>query len=188
MPRRRHLLLVVAALALVALMAPGVGFGVVWRVYGPSMEPTITDGSLVLVDPVQPQVVGYQRGDIVILTPPGHSDEFPFGTMIKRVVAVPGERVAIGDGVVTVDGRVLDEPYLPAGGAGLWATESFVETIVPAGTVFVLGDHRDNSLDSLMFGAVPIDQLHGRVLLIVGGGGVAAPTASPLPGTAAADY
>lgn len=186
MPRRRLLLLVVAALALVALMAPGVGFGVVWRVYGPSMEPTITDGSLVLVDPVQPQVAGYRRGDIVILTPPGHSDEFPFGTMIKRVVAVPGERVAIGNGVVSVDGRVLEEPYLPADATRRWATGAVVETVVPPGQVFVLGDARGKSMDSLMFGAVPIAQLHGRVLLIVGGGGVAAPTASPLPGTAAA--
>jgi signal peptidase I len=187
---RRRIALIALLVAAVAL-APAPGLGALWRVYGPSMEPTITDGSLVVVDVVQPAVTGYRRGDIVILTPPGGRSEFPFDTMIKRVVGLPGERVTIDDGTVAVDGRRLAEPYLPRARSAMADVPGdpggpAVEADVPAGTVFVLGDHRSASLDSTSFGPVPVDHLHGRVLFILRSDGIVAPPPSPLPGAVAA--
>lgn len=185
MRRRRSFLLLLLAMVAAWVVAPAPGLGALWRVYGPSMEPTIASGSMVIVDQIQPKLGGYRRGDIVILSPPGWKGGFPFDTMIKRVIALPGEHVTVADGRVHVDGRLLDEPYVPAFNANARATPP-IDIVVPPGEVFVMGDHRGMSIDSTTFGAVPVTVLHGRVLLIVGGGGIAVPQASPLPGTVAA--
>ena len=70
---------------------------------------------------------------------------------IKRVVALPGERVEAHGGKVLVDGRELVEPYLPAG----TTTSDFTAVVVPPETVWVMGDNRGNSADSRIFGPVP---------------------------------
>ena len=180
--RRRLVVALLVALA-VAVLAPKPGLGAIWRVYGPSMEPTITDGSIVVVDHLGPDRDGYRRGDIVILSPPGWTEGFPFHTMVKRVVAVPGERVRVAGGTVEVNGQALDEPYLRSSGSSPEQAGPNVEAVVPAGEVFVMGDHRGISLDSTTFGSVGVEQLHGRVLLILSSDGIVTPPASPLPGT-----
>ena len=82
---------------------------------------------------------------------------------IKRVVALPGEHIRIEDGRVYIDGRVLDEPYLPErtfteGGA-------FRDVVVPEGHLFVIGDNRAHSTDSRHFGVVPIERVESRVTM-----------------------
>src|SRR5688572_7350431 len=109
----RRVFAALAPVAAVAILLPGTGLGAIWRVHGASMEPTLTDGSLVVVDPVQPSLAGYRRGDIVILSAPGSAQGYPLDTMIKRLIALPGEHVRVADSRVEVDGRILDEPYLP---------------------------------------------------------------------------
>lgn len=102
-----------------------------------------------------------ERGDVIILRPPGGSDS-PY---VKRVIALPGETVAVRDGTVYVDGRALDEPYIadparyayPAGNSG-----DGDALTVPAGSVFVLGDNRNHSTDSHVFGPVPLDNVIGQ--------------------------
>ena len=82
-------------------------------------------------------------------------DEF-----IKRVIGLPGETVEGRDGDVYVDGRRLVEPYLPAG----VRTSPFPATIVPSGTLWVMGDNRGNSEDSRRFGPVRRSTVVGRTV------------------------
>jgi signal peptidase I len=98
---------------------------------------------------------------------PGSGDE---PIVVKRVVGLPGERVACcdPDGRVTVDGRSLDESYLAGneGGAGF-------EVVVPEGRLWLLGDDRANSVDSRDHlgapgdGSVAIEDVEGRVVAVV---------------------
>jgi signal peptidase I len=77
---------------------------------------------------------------------------------IKRVVALPGERVEAHGGKVFVDGRELVEPYLPTG----TTTSDFTAVVVPPETLWVMGDNRGNSADSRVFGPVPQSTVVGR--------------------------
>ena len=97
-----------------------------------------------------------QRGDIVVLWPPNSSDR-PY---IKRVIALPGETVAIRDGIVTVNGVPLDENYTRAP-----AAYTMTPRKVAPGEYFVLGDNRNNSSDSHLFGTVAADHIVGKAWL-----------------------
>lgn len=149
---------VASAVLLAALVLIGVRVWVVepLAVASDSMEPTVMEGSTVLVWrwPAATDRVG--QGQLVVFRSPhdGHS-------VLKRVVAVAGQTVVIRDGVVHVDEVALDEPYVdPRGVDGTF----FREVRVPAGHVFVLGDNRPVSVDSRDFGPVPVEDLVGSVL------------------------
>ena len=121
-----------------------------------SMEPTLRPGDHVLVEKLSYRLDPPRRGDLVVFKAPDG------GTLsVKRIVGVAGDRVAIEDGVLTVDGRRQDEPYVD-----LRRMDSvyFGPVVVPRGEVFVLGDNRSDSTDSRDYGAVPRSSLIGRVL------------------------
>ena len=121
------------------------------------MEPTLHHGSVVLVDKIGPRLRGVHREDVVVFASPEGGRE-----AIKRVVAVGGEQVAIRDAELYVDGTLVDEPQVDHSRVdGLW----FGPVTVPEGTVFVLGDSRSGSIDSRVYGPVPLDAVIGRVAL-----------------------
>ncbi|MBT9258066.1 signal peptidase I [Phycicoccus sp. MAQZ13P-2] len=124
-----------------------------------SMEPTLHAGSHVLVDHVGPLLRGYHRGDVVLLDAPDGS-----GLLVKRVAAVAGEDVAILDGVLTVDGVPVEEPWVDPGDVDSVYAEL---GRVPADHVVVLADHRPDARDSRTFGPVAVSALHGRVVATV---------------------
>jgi len=107
-------------------------------------------------------------GDLVGVSRPGAKD------FIKRVIGVPGDRVACCDaeGRLTVNGRPLDEPYIydnspadvPADGC---RSRKFGEVVVQPGQLFVMGDHRGVSQDSRCQGQVPIENVIGRAFVVV---------------------
>jgi signal peptidase I len=147
------------------------------RVEGPSMQPTLVNGERVIVnklvylnfrpgglagllpfvdsDDGEPLFAFHppERGDIVVFRYPANERR----DFVKRIVAVSGETVVIREGVVFVDGRELEEPYLTSRDRG-----NMSEVEVPTDSYFVLGDNRRASNDSRGFGAVPFDNIIGQ--------------------------
>jgi signal peptidase I len=124
-------------------------------VRGSSMEPTLHDGQYMIISKLIYWIHPPERGDIIVFRPPnGSGDDY-----IKRVVGLPGEQVEIQDGVVSVGGVLLDEPYIANPGfySGVWelGDEEY----------FVLGDNRRNSSDSHTWGVFPGENIVGKAWL-----------------------
>ena len=169
-PRRRRLAIASSVLA-VALVAAALALLKAYRIPSSAMEPTLRCA--------QPQpgcsaaasdrVLAYRlvlgktagRGDIVTfeLPPRGVERCGARGIFVKRVVALPGERVSGRDGRVFVDREALDEPYVKNRG-----DDSFRATVVPRDHYFVLGDNRSLSCDSRVWGPLPRENLEARLL------------------------
>jgi signal peptidase I len=134
-----------------------------YRVEQESMQRTLEQGQYLLVDKLTPRFDSYSRGDIVVFTPPneGAENSTPF---IKRVIGLPGDKVELKEGAVFVNGHELDEPYVYDNQA-TEATGDRSTFTVPAGTLFVMGDHRANSTDSRVFGPIPLSNVIGRAWL-----------------------
>jgi len=133
-------------------------------VQGASMEPNFADKDYLIVDEISYRFNNPKRGDIVVFKYPND----PKQVFIKRIVGLPGEKIKISDGKVTVynnensDGMVVDEsayldPYIYTSGDKV--------TNLKADEFFVLGDNRNSSLDSRIFGAVDERFIIGRVWL-----------------------
>jgi len=124
-----------------------------------SMAPTLVPGEIVLVRAGDHRRRSPQRGDVVIFRSPEDGNAW-----IQRIVGLPGERVAIIDGVVRVDGQPLREAYVADGRARQPYSRALAERVVPAGHYLLLGDNRDNSLDGRIMGAIGAERLIGRVV------------------------
>ena len=125
-------------------------------VNGDSMLPTLQNGELTAYFRL---VSDYDRGDIVSVRMP--SGEY----YVKRVIAVAGDVVDIKDGKLFINGEELDEPYVQG------ITEVPIDGIevpytVEEDKVFVLGDNRENSVDSRTFGAVLTQEVQGKLLFV----------------------
>ena len=131
---------------------------------GPSMQPTLHNRDIMLV-----QELGYtpHQGDVVVLTQAFRNVE---GPIVKRVIATGGQTVAIdyAAGTVTVDGVVLDEPYINFEPMQTPWYEHQSSLTVPEGEVFVMGDNRNHSNDSrdVLLGTVDTRRLLGRAVFV----------------------
>ncbi len=126
------------------------------RVDGSSMLPTLTNGERVIVNKLAYRLGEPKRGDIIVFYfPVDPSQEF-----IKRVIGLPGDQVSIHKGVILINGQRLEEPYLDVSirYEGDWT--------VSGEQLFVLGDNRNNSLDSHNWGTVPVDYVIGKALFV----------------------
>jgi signal peptidase I len=126
------------------------------RVDGVSMNPTLQNGEFILVNRLAYRFGEVQRGDIIVF----HHPEVPQQDLIKRIIGLPGDEIVIDNGSVRLNGELLDEPYIAAAPVynGQW--------LISEGTLFVLGDNRNNSEDSHKWGLLPIDNVLGRAILI----------------------
>ena len=130
------------------------------------MENTLMPDQYVLVDKISPRFTDYQRGDIVVFTPPANWLSGSSGTpYIKRVIAVASDTVDIHDGHVFVDGKELSEPYVYEGQATLPLDPATHIWKLTAGQLFVMGDHRGDSQDSRVFGPIDKASVIGRALI-----------------------
>ena len=127
-------------------------------VRGRSMAPGIEDGDRILVEPWSRAIGDFHRGDVAVLRSPVE----PGLEYIKRIVAVPGDRVLVAGGRLWVNDAPVEEPY-----AAIGDDEVIHFTKVRPGHYFVLGDNRVHSSDSRDFGQVPAELLRGRVRLRV---------------------
>lgn len=135
-----------------------------------SMEPTLQVNDRVLVNKVGYSIDDVERGHIIVFERPDGWGVGDIKDLIKRVIALPGEEVSVVDGVVHIDGRPLEEPYLAEG----TVTPAFFpesgcvpSCVVPEDHLFVLGDNRTNSDASNHFGFVPFDDVVGRAFIRV---------------------
>jgi len=126
------------------------------RVDGFSMIPTLEDGEFVLVSKLNYRFGDVERGDIIVF----HYPMDPEQELIKRVIGLPGDTVNVQNGIVSVNGQSLEEPYIAAAPAysGEW--------MVPDGHLFVLGDNRNDSSDSHSWGYLPFDKVVGKAVVI----------------------
>lgn len=127
-----------------------------YRVEGDSMLPTVHPNEYVLLDKVSYRLREPERGEIVVFHYP-YDQERDF---IKRIVGLPGETVAVANGVVTVNGETLTEPYISAP-----PTYTNTWTVGP-NEYFVLGDNRNNSSDSHSWGMLKREFLVGRAMVV----------------------
>ena len=163
--------------ALIFLLVRGVAQN--FRVEGPSMQPGLHNGEYLLVNkavyfkldldklsnfipfvnggdhPSRFLFHGPERGDVIVFRYPND----PSRDFIKRIIGIPGDTVSIANGVVSVNGKALDEPYIAPG-----SNTTMDAKVVPADSYFVMGDNRPNSSDSRSWGFVPEENIIGKAM------------------------
>ncbi len=144
-----------ALLGLIAFGALGLRPG---QVSGYSMEPRIDADEYVLINALAYKLWPPQRGEIVAFR---HERSAP-SVYLKRVIGLPGDRISIDLGIVSVDGRALGEPYVH-----FPDRRSFASVVVPPNAYYVLGDNRAVSDDSRAWGFVPEQNLIGRAMFAI---------------------
>ncbi len=127
------------------------------KVEGTSMAPLLTDQERIFINKFVYRFEPIERGDVVVFWYPMDRSK----SFIKRVVGLSGETVEIRQGRVYVDGKRLEEPYVPPRFAD---TSNYGPIRVPPGEFFVMGDHRASSNDSRVFGTVPNRYIYGKAV------------------------
>jgi signal peptidase I len=141
-----------------------------------SMKPTLNVGDRVLVNKLSYDLHDVNRGDIVVFEAPPRAQSGGIEDLVKRVIGRPGETVTFRDGQVFIDDRPLNEPYLEDGVTTTPSGETIPPgcgapangepgCVVPPGTVFMMGDNREASKDSRVFGPIEQDTIVGRVFV-----------------------
>ena len=128
-----------------------------------SMVPTLAIGDRLVVEKVSHWQRPYQRGDAIVFEPPPQLQALGYpkrGAFIKRVIATAGQTIAVHNGRVFVDDRPLEEPYIAEPPAYDLPPEQ-----VPDASLFVMGDNRNNSNDSHIWGFLPVQNVIGRAWL-----------------------
>lgn len=131
------------------------------KVEGTSMMPALEDQERVFINKFVYRfgLSKVERGDTVVFWYPGD----PSKSYIKRVIGLPGDTVEVRLGVVTVNGRAVEEPYVPQE----YRDRSTMDAVkVPEGMYFVLGDHRNSSNDSRNWGPVPSEAIYGKAVFV----------------------
>ncbi len=152
-----------------------------YRIPSESMEPTLDVGQRVIVNRLEYKFGDPDRRDIIVFHPPAgaergdqcavpHSRKSPCPkatsqeadvNFIKRIVGLPGDRLAVKDGIAVINGKPLKEAYIrPCGGMPACNLPKSIK--IPAGHYFMMGDNRGASDDSRFWGPIPKDSIIGE--------------------------
>jgi len=126
-----------------------------------SMVPTLAVDDRVLVNKRSYRLHDPNRGDIAAFKAPPKAETAQIKDLVKRVVGLPGETIEGRDGRILIEGKALEESYLPDG----VESTTFGPVVVPDDSYYLLGDNRQASKDSTYFGPIERDQLIGRAFL-----------------------
>jgi signal peptidase I len=129
------------------------------RVEGTSMLPRLEDSDRLFINKFVYHISAIERGDVVVF----HYPRDPEKSYIKRVIGLPGDRLWIAQGQVWLNGKPLEEIYVPE---VYRDTRSMADMIVPPDTYFMMGDHRSISSDSREFGPVERSLIYGKAVFI----------------------
>jgi signal peptidase I len=127
------------------------------KVEGTSMAPLLSDQERIFINKFVYRFEPIERGDVVVFWYPLDRSK----SFIKRVVGLPGETIELRHGRLFINDRELTESYVPA---SFFDGSSYGPLMIPKGSYFVMGDHRDSSNDSRMFGAVSRDFIYGKAV------------------------
>ena len=155
---------IIETIVLTALMFLVIRFAVQnFNIEGHSMEPSLHDQELILVDKWTYLFHPPTRGDVIVfIAPPQPSQDY-----IKRVIGIPGDVITIQNTTIIVDGVPLKETYVdPRNQGTTFEDKPVVNMVVPPNDYFVLGDNRANSSDSRVWGFVPKQNIIGRAALV----------------------
>lgn len=129
------------------------------RVEGTSMLPRLEDHDRLFINKFVYHITSIEHGDVVVF----HYPRDPEKSYIKRVIALPGDRLRIDHGQVFVNDKALAENYVPEMYRDM---RSYGETTIPDDSYFVMGDHRSISSDSREFGVVERDLIYGKAVFV----------------------
>jgi signal peptidase I len=129
------------------------------RVEGTSMLPRLEDRDRLFINKFVYHISAIEHGDVVVF----HYPRDPEKSYIKRVIALPGDRVRIDHGIVWLNGKRLIENYVPE---EYRDSRSYAEMVVPEDTYFMMGDHRSISSDSREFGPVERGLIYGKAVFV----------------------
>lgn len=145
--KNRHVADGIVAVVIIALVITTRFIGFVF-VSGPSMQPNLASGDLILIA----RSHNIERYDIVVI-------QDDHRKLVKRVIGLGGERIAMKNGYTYINGELLTEPFQYITGH-----MTFPEMQIPSGQVFVLGDNRANSYDSRTMGPVSVERVRGKMV------------------------
>ena len=129
------------------------------RVNGDSMNPTLKDGEIMILNKIGYSINGVERFDIVVV-------DYNGDKLIKRVIGLPGESFKYENNILYINGQEVEEPYLNESTEDFNIT-SFGYSKIPRDCYFVLGDNRDDSKDSRIIGCVSEKQIKGKTSLVL---------------------
>jgi signal peptidase I len=129
------------------------------RVEGTSMLPRLEDRDRLFINKFVYHISSIERGDVVVF----HYPRDPEKSYIKRVIAIPGDRLRIDHGVVWLNGKRQREAYVPE---EFRDSKSLAEMVIPDDTFFMMGDHRSISSDSREFGPVERSLVYGKAVFV----------------------
>ena len=130
-----------------------------------SMEPTLRQGDHVIVNKLAYRFGDIQRGDVVVFTRPPADTNKAIKDLIKRVIALPGDRIKCENNRMVLNGKPLDESSYVKNQPS--CTQDSPELTMPAHEYFVMGDNRANSSDSRLFGPIVEETIVGRAFVLV---------------------
>ena len=129
------------------------------RVEGTSMLPRLEDRDRLFINKFVYRFTAIERDDVVVF----HYPRDPEKSYIKRVIALPGDRLRVDHGQVWLNGKPLRENYVPE---EYRDSRSMAEIVVPEDTYFMMGDHRSISSDSRDFGPVEHSLIYGKAVFV----------------------
>lgn len=125
------------------------------QVIGPSMEPTLKEENIIVVDKISYKFRKIKRNEIIIFK---YDEKY----LIKRVIGLPGETIEYKNNILYIDNEAYEETFLSN-----VTTEDYNTGLIPKNKYFVLGDNRENSLDGNDFGLIDEKDIIGKAWFIV---------------------